>query len=154
MGIEDELKRQGYKLEYESSDGEDRKQVWVNEKRGMAVRIEWMRVDGEAKGGIGDAAPRGPEPRMSSVPLVVHSTPLTRRYEPQSNARSGDALQALDEFPIVVAERLRRCDCEDIRPLCLCARDCSNQAAELLLIRHGRSFHKTGDAPPNPVQRL
>jgi len=50
MGIEDELKRQGYEIEYESSDGEDRKQVWVNEKLGMAVRIEWMRVDGEAKG--------------------------------------------------------------------------------------------------------
>jgi len=47
MGIEDELKRQGYELEYESSDGEDRKQVWVNEKLGMAVRIEWMRMDGE-----------------------------------------------------------------------------------------------------------
>jgi len=44
MGIEDELKKQGYELEYESTDGHDRKQVWVNEKLGMAVRIEWMRV--------------------------------------------------------------------------------------------------------------
>jgi len=59
MGIEDELKRQGYELEYESSDGEGHKQVWVNEKAGMAVRIEWMRVERDSTAAVPHAATHG-----------------------------------------------------------------------------------------------
>jgi len=50
MSIADELRNLGYKLEYEYGDSEDRTEVWVNKKAGMAVRIEWMRIDEEAKG--------------------------------------------------------------------------------------------------------
>ncbi len=50
MGIEDELEKQGYRLEYETTAGQDRKQVWVNRTACMAVRIEWMRVDGHVNG--------------------------------------------------------------------------------------------------------
>ncbi len=42
MGIADELKRQGYKLEYEHGDGEDHTEVWINDDSGMAVKIERM----------------------------------------------------------------------------------------------------------------
>ena len=45
MGIDEELRRQGFKFEYQSMDGNDRKEVWVNEKAGLAVRIEWLRLD-------------------------------------------------------------------------------------------------------------
>ena len=47
MSVGEELRRQGYKLEYEYGDTADRTEVWINEKAGIAVRIEWMRVDGE-----------------------------------------------------------------------------------------------------------
>jgi len=47
MSIGDELRNQGYRLEYEYGDSEERTEVWVNKKAGMAVRIEWMRVVGE-----------------------------------------------------------------------------------------------------------
>jgi len=50
MSIGEELRELGYKLEYEYGHSEDRTEVWTNEKAGMAVRIEWMRVDREAKG--------------------------------------------------------------------------------------------------------
>jgi len=50
MTIADELRKLGYKLEYEYGRNEDRTEVWINEKAGMAVRIEWMRVQGEGKG--------------------------------------------------------------------------------------------------------
>ena len=45
MGIADELKRQGYKLEYEHGDGEDHTEVWINDEAGMAVKIEWMKIE-------------------------------------------------------------------------------------------------------------
>ncbi len=45
MGIQAELKKQGYRFHYQSIDGEDRKEVWINEKDGMAVRIEWLRLE-------------------------------------------------------------------------------------------------------------
>ena len=45
MGIHDELKREGFKFEYERYNGEDRTEVWTNEKAGMAVRIEWLKVN-------------------------------------------------------------------------------------------------------------
>ena len=50
MSIGEELRKLGYKLEYEYGHSEDRTEVWINEKAGMAVRIEWMRVHGEGKG--------------------------------------------------------------------------------------------------------
>lgn len=45
MGIAEELRKQGYKLEYEHDEGGDHIEVWTNEKAGMAVRIEWMKVE-------------------------------------------------------------------------------------------------------------
>ena len=45
MTIEKELQSQGYELEYGCSDNEDRKQVWVNKKAGMAIRIEWLKME-------------------------------------------------------------------------------------------------------------
>ena len=42
MGIADELKRQGYRLEYEYGDGEDHTEVWINEKTGIAAKVERM----------------------------------------------------------------------------------------------------------------
>jgi len=50
MSIGDELRQLGYKLEYEYSHSEDRTEVRIKEKLGMAVRIEWMTVHGEGKG--------------------------------------------------------------------------------------------------------
>jgi len=50
MTIADELRTLGYKLEYEYGHSGDRTEVWINEKLGMAVRIEWMRVEGEGNG--------------------------------------------------------------------------------------------------------
>ncbi len=44
MSVDDELRKQGYKLEYEYGNSEDRTEVWINEQAGMAVRIEWMRA--------------------------------------------------------------------------------------------------------------
>ena len=48
--IHDELRKLGYEFGYEHGDTGERTEVWVNEKAGMAVRIEWMRVDGEGSG--------------------------------------------------------------------------------------------------------
>jgi len=45
MGIQDELVRMGYTFEYERGDSEERAEVWVNKAAGMAVRIEWFRLD-------------------------------------------------------------------------------------------------------------
>ena len=45
MGVREELQREGYRFEYEHGDSEDRTEVWVNEKAGMAVRIEWMKIE-------------------------------------------------------------------------------------------------------------
>lgn len=45
MGIGDELRKLGYRFEYDHGDSEERTEVWVNEKAGMAVRIEWMKMD-------------------------------------------------------------------------------------------------------------
>ena len=45
MSIEKTLERQGYELEYECTELGDRKQVWLNKKIGMAVRVEWFRME-------------------------------------------------------------------------------------------------------------
>ena len=47
MSVNDELRKLGYKLEYEYGPSGDRTEVWINEKAGTAVRIEWMRVEGQ-----------------------------------------------------------------------------------------------------------
>ena len=45
MGIHEELRKQGYEFEYERHEGGDRTEVWVNKKAGMAIRIEWLKMD-------------------------------------------------------------------------------------------------------------
>ena len=60
MSIADELRNLGYKLEYEYGDSEDRTEVWVNKKAGMAVRIEWMRIDEEGWRAEGERSRRLP----------------------------------------------------------------------------------------------
>ena len=47
MSVEDELKKMGYKFEYAHNEGGDRTEVWLNQGVGMAVRIEWMKIDEE-----------------------------------------------------------------------------------------------------------
>ena len=49
MGIHNELTRMGYRFEYERGDSEERTEVWGNEAAGMAVRIEWFRLDEEVR---------------------------------------------------------------------------------------------------------
>jgi len=45
MGIHEALQKEGYVFEYERTRGEDRIEVWTNTNAGMAVRIEWMKMD-------------------------------------------------------------------------------------------------------------
>jgi len=45
MGVAEELKKEGYGLEYEYDEGEDHTEVWTNEQAGKAVRIQWMKLD-------------------------------------------------------------------------------------------------------------
>ena len=47
MKIHDVLHEEGYCFEYERYRGEDRIEVWVNQKAKMAVRIEWLKIDEE-----------------------------------------------------------------------------------------------------------
>ena len=49
MGIHEELSKMGYRFEYERGDSEDRTEIWVNKEAGMAVRIEWFRLDQAAR---------------------------------------------------------------------------------------------------------
>ena len=44
MGVADELKKEGFNLEYQYDEGEDHIEVWTNEQAGKAVRIEWMKT--------------------------------------------------------------------------------------------------------------
>ena len=46
MSIQEELQKQGYTYQYGCDMGYgDRKEVWLNEKAGMAIRIEWLRTE-------------------------------------------------------------------------------------------------------------
>lgn len=45
MEIAKTLQNQGDELGYECADNGDRKQVWLNKRRGMAVRIEWFKME-------------------------------------------------------------------------------------------------------------
>ena len=47
MSIRRALEKEDYSFEYERRRGEDRIEVWTNEKTRMAVRIEWMRMGEE-----------------------------------------------------------------------------------------------------------
>ena len=49
MGIHEELKKMGYRFEYERGDSDERTEVWTNAVVRMAVRIEWFRMDEVAK---------------------------------------------------------------------------------------------------------
>ncbi|MFB3893968.1 MAG: hypothetical protein ACE15C_18315 [Phycisphaerae bacterium] len=60
MSVENELKKLGYKFEYAQDDGGDRTEVWINQDQGLAIRIEWMKVDGDGwrtGGPIGTSKP-------------------------------------------------------------------------------------------------
>lgn len=49
MGIAEELKKEGYDLEYEYDEGGDHTEVWTSQEAGKAVRIQWMSIDGALK---------------------------------------------------------------------------------------------------------
>ena len=49
MGTAEELKAEGYDLEYDYDEGEDHTEVWTNGKTGKAVRIQWMAIDSALK---------------------------------------------------------------------------------------------------------
>ena len=45
MEIGEALKSQGYEFEYDHGDSEERIEVWINKKAGMALRLEWIRLE-------------------------------------------------------------------------------------------------------------
>ena len=45
MGMAEELRRQGYELEYEYDRDGDHIEVWTSARAGMGVRIQWMRME-------------------------------------------------------------------------------------------------------------
>jgi len=47
MGIAEELKKEGYNLEYEYDEGEDHTEVWTNREKRMAVKVVWMQIEGD-----------------------------------------------------------------------------------------------------------
>ena len=47
MGIAEELKKQGYSLEYERDEHGDHAEVWINHKERMALKVVWMRIEGD-----------------------------------------------------------------------------------------------------------
>jgi len=50
MSISEELRKLGYRFEYERTGDGERTEVWTNEEAGMAVRIEWMKVHDGVEG--------------------------------------------------------------------------------------------------------
>lgn len=50
MSIGEELRKLGYRFEYERTRDGERTEVWTNDEAGMAIRIEWMKVYGEVQG--------------------------------------------------------------------------------------------------------
>lgn len=46
MGIDTELRKQGYEFDNEHSDREAPAEIWINKKLGMGFRIEWFMLDG------------------------------------------------------------------------------------------------------------
>lgn len=47
MRIHDALREEGFVFEYDYADGEDRTEIWVNEKQSMSVRIQWLKIEGD-----------------------------------------------------------------------------------------------------------
>ena len=49
MTIREELRKEGYVYQYgRDIGGGDWKEVWLNEKAGMVIRIEWIRMEKKA----------------------------------------------------------------------------------------------------------
>ncbi len=46
MGIDTELRRQGYEFDIEYSDREAPAEIWINKEAGMGFRLEWFKLDG------------------------------------------------------------------------------------------------------------
>jgi len=46
MKIYEELEKAGYKFDREYGCPEDRAEVWINKEAGMAVHVEWSRLEG------------------------------------------------------------------------------------------------------------
>lgn len=44
MGIDEELRSQGYEFDCERSERETPAEVWVNRKAGLGIRLEWFRL--------------------------------------------------------------------------------------------------------------
>jgi len=50
MVIGEELRKLGYRFEYERTGDVAQTEVWTHDEAGIAVRIEWMKVHDEAEG--------------------------------------------------------------------------------------------------------
>ena len=50
MSLAGELRKQGYELEYEHDEGDDHAEVWINHRERKAVKVVWMRIEGEETG--------------------------------------------------------------------------------------------------------
>ena len=44
MKIDKNLKKQGFALDAESTESEAPAEIWINEKAGLGVRLEWFRL--------------------------------------------------------------------------------------------------------------
>jgi hypothetical protein len=44
MGIDKELKKQGYEFDCDHSERESPAEIWINKKAGLGVRLEWFRL--------------------------------------------------------------------------------------------------------------
>ena len=44
MGLDEELKRQGYEFDDERTEREAPVEIWINKKVGLGVRLEWLRL--------------------------------------------------------------------------------------------------------------
>ncbi len=45
MGIDTELRRQGYEFDIEYSDREAPAEIWINKKMGMGFRLQWFKLE-------------------------------------------------------------------------------------------------------------
>lgn len=44
MGIDGELRKQGYEFDCERSERESPAEIWINRKAGLGVCLEWFRL--------------------------------------------------------------------------------------------------------------
>jgi len=87
MSFKDELKKMGYKYEYAQGEEGDRTEVWLNEEAGMAVRIEWMKVDEEGW--------RVGGPTLKGMGRLSVGKPQRSRHQDDDVATSGTATRVL-----------------------------------------------------------